>query len=134
MISAATTTRARLSTAACAHDPAVWIGEVALRFRLRLGLLRIRPRRPFAVLRVFGFVHFRHVPQQLFHFLAQAQLGLVHAIMADRLVLAGVGFDLGAVDGYVPRLHRRFQVALTECRDGVVVGMRAGRTKPEDIS
>src|ERR1019366_5346776 len=79
----------------------------------------------------------RGLCQQRIDLLLQARLGLVHALVAHRLVLAGVCLDLRSVDGHVAQLHQsslgtkqqslrekpreRLQMTLAELGDGGVV-------------
>ena len=65
----------------------------------------------FAVQRIFGRVGFFRQRQQPFHFRPQLFLFLLHAVVAHRFVLAGVGLKLCPVDGYMPQLHQSRSVA-----------------------
>jgi hypothetical protein len=92
-----------------------------------------------AVLRILFGIGLFGGGQQRIDLLLQARLGLVHVLVAHRLVLAGVGLDLGSIDGHMAQLHQsslgtqqqslreqtreRLQMTLAELGDGGVVGV-----------
>ena len=94
-------------------------------------------------MRVFRGVRRFGLRQQSPHFGAQLALLLFHPAIAHRLVLAGVGLHLGAVQGHPPQFQRprfqrdfkhlfkqpgqRSQVELAEIRDGAEVRRIARR-------
>src|ERR1039458_4575041 len=92
-----------------------------------------------AVLRILFGIGLFGGGQQRIDLLLQARLGLVHVLVAHRLVLAGVGLDLGSIEGHMAQLHQsslgtqqqslcektreRIQMTLAELGDGGVVGV-----------
>ncbi len=65
----------------------------------------------WAVQRVFLFVYSLRLAQQARHFRGQFLLRILHARVGERLVLRGVGFDLGAIDRYVAQLYQPCSLA-----------------------
>src|SRR5216684_1952861 len=65
----------------------------------------------FAVQLILFFVYALRLSQQTRHFSRQLLLRILHPRVGERLVLRGVGFDLGAINRYVPQLdHQRRMV------------------------
>jgi hypothetical protein len=121
------------------------LGQPALATCQLLGKLVGAP--PLAVLGVFFGVDLLCTREQLDHLLLEALLGLAHPLVAHRLGLGGVGFDLGAIDGDVPELDQsrrlaelehlheqraeRRQMLLAERRHAVVVRVLIARQHPK---
>jgi hypothetical protein len=59
-----------------------------------------------AVLRILFGIGLFGGGQQRIDLLFQACLGLVHTLVAHRLVLADVGLDLGSVNGRMAQFHQ----------------------------
>ena len=60
----------------------------------------------FAVQLILFFVYVLRLSQQARHFSRQLLLRILHPRVGERLVLRGVGFDLGAINRYLPQLHQ----------------------------
>src|SRR5580658_360000 len=111
--------------------------QAALAARQLLGQFIAAPS--LAVLRILFNIGLFGVGQQRIDLLLQARLGLVHVLVAHRLVLAGLGLDLGSIAGHMAQLHQsslgtqkqslrertreRLQMTLAELGDGGVVGV-----------
>jgi hypothetical protein len=111
--------------------------QAALAARQLLGQFIAAPS--LAVLRILFNIGLFGVGQQRIDLLLQARLGLVHVLVAHRLMLAGLGLDLGSIAGHMAQLHQsslgtqkqslrertreRLQMTLAELGDGGVVGV-----------
>jgi hypothetical protein len=65
----------------------------------------------FAIKSVLGGIGCLRLRQQLFHFRPQLFLFFLHAVVAHRFMLTGIGLKLRAIDRHMPQLHQSCPVA-----------------------
>lgn len=98
---------------------------------------------PLAILRILGRIHILGLLEQRLDLRFQPRLGLSHARVTHRLMLARVGLDLGSIDRHMAQLHqtglfaqqqglreqprKRLQMTLAKLRKCIVVRMRVRR-------